>query len=299
MLITPRSASIGATVTQIDLHQSLSRNDFAELLQALATRKVLCFPGQTIDAPELKNFSAHFGSLQTLRSGQDKSGFPEVSVLSNVRQEGKFIGIPDAGQNWHTDMTYNRSVGYANALLAFKVPMRDGQPLGATEFCDTSAAYDDLPHEMKQQLATATAMHDLNFYWEFMRREKASPRAPLSDTEREAHPPSRHSVFLKHPVSGKQSIYVNPSFTTHIEGMPKEQSDALLKQLFDHVLKPEYRYTHRWAVGDLLIWDHLTTWHNAIADYGPDEPRLIKRCQIMADKIFTPEFVTAALSPTS
>jgi taurine dioxygenase len=296
MLVTPQTASIGAAVTEIDLRKPLSDRDFAELLKALASYKVLCFPKQSIDAPELRDFSARFGSLQTLRSGQDKSGFPEVSVLSNVRQDGKFIGIPDAGQNWHTDMTYNRSVGYANALLAFKVPMRDGRALGATEFCDTAAAYEDLSDEIKRQLETATAMHDLNFYWEFMRREKASTRAPLSEAERAAHPPSRHSVFLKHPVSGKQSIYVNPSFTTHIEGMPKTQSDALLKLLFDHILKPEYRYTHRWTVGDLLIWDHLTTWHNAIADYGPDESRLIKRCQIMADKIFTPAFVTEALS---
>ena len=299
MLITPRSTSIGATVTQIDLHQPLSRNDFAELLMALTTHKVLCFPKQSIDAPELRDFSARFGSLQTLRSGQDKTGFPEVSVLSNVKREGKLIGIPDAGQNWHTDMTYNRSVGYANALLAFQVPMRDGRVLGATEFCDTAAAYADLPSSIKQELANATAIHDLNYYWEFMRREKASPRAPLSEAERAAHPPSRHPVFLKHPVSGKQSIYVNPSFTTHIEGMSKEHSDTRLKTLFEHVLMPPYRYTHRWAVGDLLIWDHLSTWHNAIADYGPDEPRLIKRCQIMADRIFTPEFVTAALADSA
>jgi DNA mismatch repair protein MutS len=88
-------------------------------------------------------------------------------------------------------------------------------------------------------------------------------------------------------VSGKQSIYVNPSFTTNIEGVSKENSDAFLKLLFEHVLKPAYRYTHQWTVGDLLIWDHLSTWHNAVADYGPDEPRLIKRCQIMADRIFT------------
>lgn len=299
MLITPRSASIGATVTQVDLYQPLSNHCFAGLLKALAEFKVLCFPKQTIDALELRNFSARFGSLQTLRSGQDKTGFPEVSVLSNVRQEGKFIGIPDAGQNWHTDMTYNRAVGYANALLAFQVPMRNGQPLGATEFCDTTAAYNDLPDALKEELATATAVHDLNFYWEFMRREKASPRAPLSEAERAAHPPSRHPIFLKHPVSGKYSIYVNPSFTTHIEGMPKDRSDAILKLLFDHVLKPQYRYTHQWAVGDLLIWDHLATWHNAIADYGPDEARLIKRCQIMADKIFDPEFVKTALSYAS
>jgi taurine dioxygenase len=299
MLITPGSTSIGATVTQIDLYQPLSRNDFAKLLLALTTHKVLCFPKQSIDAPELRDFSAHFGTLQTLRSGQDKTGFPEVSVLSNVKREGKLIGIPDAGQNWHTDMTYNQSVGYANALLAFQVPMRDGRVLGATEFCDTEAAYVDLPSNIKQELANATAIHDLNDYWEFMRREKASPRAPLSEAERAAHPPSRHPVFLKHPVSGKQSIYVNPSFTTHIEGMSKEHSDTLLKTLFEHVLMPPYRYTHQWAVGDLLIWDHLSTWHNAIADYGPDEPCLIKRCQIMADRIFTPEFVTAALADSA
>ena len=299
MLITPRSTSIGATVTQIDLGQALSHQDFAQLLMALTTSKVLCFPAQRIDAPELRDFSARFGSLQTLRSGQDKTGFPEVSVLSNVKRDGKLIGIPDAGQNWHTDMTYNRSVGYANALLAFQVPMRDGRTLGATEFCDTAAAYIDLPNEIKQQLENATAIHDLNYYWEFMRREKASPRAPLSEAERAAHPPSRHPVFLKHPVSGKASIYVNPSFTTHIEGIPTETSDALLKMLCEHVLKPAYRYTHRWSVGDLLIWDHLSTWHNAIADYGPDELRLIKRCQIMADKIFNAEFVAAALAHTA
>jgi len=296
MIITPGSTFIGATVTQIDLGQPLSHKDFAQVLRALTTYKVVCFPKQSIDAPELRDFSARFGSLQTLRSGQDKTGFPEVSVLSNVRREGKLIGIPDAGQNWHTDMTYNRSVGYANALLAFEVPMRDGRPLGATEFCDTAAAYTDLPSELKLQLANATAIHDLNYYWEFMRREKASPRAPLSESERAAYPPSRHPVFLNHPVSGKPSIYVNPSFTTNIEGMSKEQSDDLLKVLFEHVLKPAYRYTDHWTVGDLLIWDHLSTWHNAIADYRPDETRLIKRCQIMADRIFTPEFVTTTLS---
>ena len=82
MLITPRSTSIGATVTQIDLAQAISHKDFAQLLLALTKHKVLCFPKQSIDAPELRDFSARFGSLQTLRSGQDKTGFPEVSVLS-------------------------------------------------------------------------------------------------------------------------------------------------------------------------------------------------------------------------
>jgi taurine dioxygenase len=73
--------------------------------------------------------------------------------------------------------------------------------------------------------------------------------------------------------------------------MPADESQRTLDFLFEHILKPEYRYVHRWAVGDVLMWDHLGTWHNAIADYGPDEHRLMKRCQVMADRIFDPAFL--------
>ena len=149
---------------------------------------------------------------------------------------------------------------------------------------------------MKTRLANATATHDLNFYWEFMRQAKGSTRAPLSAAERAAHPPSRHPVFLTHPVSGRKVIYVNPGLTERIDGMSDTESQATLAMLFEHVLQPQYRYTHRWSVGDVLIWDHLSTWHNAVADYGPQERRLIKRCQVRADRIFDPAFVKAALA---
>jgi len=296
MNIEPTGEVLGAVVTGIDLGAPLSEGDFATILQALGDHGVLRFPDQGIDAPELRDFAANFGSLQVLRSGQDPSALPEVSILSNIVRDGKLVGVPDAGQNWHTDMTYNRVPGFVNVLAAFEVPMRDGRPLGATHFANTAAAYDGLPEALKRQLQDATATHDLNFYWEFMRREKASPRAPLSPAERAAHPPSQHPVFLTHPISGRKVIYVNPGLTEKIDGMPEEESRKILNTLFDHVLQPEYRYIHNWAVRDVLLWDHLSTWHNAIADYRPDEPRLIKRCQVMADRIFDPEFVKRALS---
>lgn len=296
MNIAPTGETLGATITGIDLGQPLSAPDFASILRALGGYGVLCFPDQTFDAPELRDFASRFGSLQVLRSGQDKTGIPEVSILSNIRRNGELIGVPDAGQSWHTDMTYNRVVGYVNVLKAFEVPQRNGRPLGATEFTNTAAAYNDLPDDLKTRLAHATATHNLNYYWENMRREKASPRAPLTPAERAAHPPSVHPVFLTHPVSGRKIIYVNPGFTERINGMPESESDAMLAQLIEHILRPEYRYTHRWSVGDVLIWDHLSTWHNAVADYGPDEPRLMKRCQVMADRIFDPDFVKHALA---
>lgn len=292
--ITPNAKGMGATVTGIDLHQPISDKDFAGVLVALGEHCALRFPQQLLSATELRDFSSRFGALQT-GLGSSEPGVPEVSILSNVKQDGKNIGIPDAGQDWHTDMTYNNIPGFVNALVAYEVPMRDGVVLGATEFYDTSAAYDGLSDALKQRLANATATHDLNMYWEHMRRDKGSTRPPLTEQQRLERPPVVHPVFLHHPVNGRKIIYVNPGFTDFINGMERAESDKLLAELYAHVMQPKYHYVHRWQRGDLLIWDHLSSWHYAVPDYRPDEHRLMKRCQVMANKIFDPGFVRQVL----
>jgi taurine dioxygenase len=293
--VEPNRETMGATVTGIDLHKPMSDADFADILLALGSHCVLRFPDQLLSATELRDFSARFGALQTGLASSEPE-VPEVSILSNVKQGGKYIGLPDAGQDWHTDMSYNRVPGYVNVLVAYRVPVRDGVVLGATEFCDTAAAYEGLPEAMKQRLADAVATHDLNKYWEHMRQEKGSARAPLTAEQRRMRPPVDHPVFLTHPVSGRKVIYVNPGFTDFIRGMDRAESDRILADLFAHIMKPEYRYVHRWRQGDLLIWDHLNSWHYAVPDYGPEEYRLMKRCQVMADRILDPAFVQRSLA---
>jgi taurine dioxygenase len=295
MKIEPNAEVLGATITGVDLHKPLSDADFAEILLALGRHCVLRFPGQLLSAEELRDFSGRFGALQTGLANSEP-GVPEVSILSNVKQEGKYIGLPDAGQDWHTDMSYNRVPGYVNVLVAYQVPVRDGVVRGNTEFCDTAAAYEALPEAMRQRLADAIATHDLNKYWEHMRREKGSTRAPLTPEQRKLRPPVQHPVFLTHPVSGRKVIYVNPGFTDFIHGMDRAESDRILAELFAHIMKPEFRYVHRWQQGDLLIWDHLNSWHCAMPDYRPDESRLMKRCQVMADRILDPAFVQRSLA---
>jgi taurine dioxygenase len=97
-------------------------------------------------------------------------------------------------------------------------------------------------------------------------------------------------MVMVHPISGRKILYANPGYTISIDGMDKRESDELLEFLFEHQLQPQFQYAHRWAEGDLLIWDNLQTLHNAEADYRADEPRLMKRCQAMADQVFTPKF---------
>ena len=294
--IQPGRESLGATVRGLNLAERLDGAAFAGLLRALSDYGVLCFPGQSIDAAALRTFSACFGRLERLSAnGRGEPGMPEVSILSNIMENGQPIGIPDAGQDWHTDMTYNPVVGFVNVLFALEVPTRHGRPLGGTEFANTQAAYQDLPEYLKSSLAEATATHDFNRFHEHMRVNRGSKRPALTEAQKRERPPVSHPLFLTHPISGRKVIYANPGFTTRIDGLDRERSDATLRSLFDHVLQPRYRYVHHWTKGDVLMWDHLGTWHSAIADYGPDERRLIKRCQVLADRIFDPGFVREAL----
>lgn len=255
-------------------------------MQALGQHGVVCFPDQTLEAAALKAFAARFGSLEiNVAGGFQEPGHPEVMILSNIVEDGRQIGLADAGQGWHTDMSYSEPITFASILYALKVPREDGRPLGCTEFADMHAAYDDLPEDVRQRIDGATAVHDFNKFWEMMRQREGSTRAPLSEEQRRTKLPISHPMVLTHPVTGRKLLYANPGYTKFIDGWPAANSAGMLDFLFAHQLQEKYRYTHEWNEGDVLMWDNIGTLHNAIADYGPDQPRLMKRCQAMADRI--------------
>ena len=285
--ITPSGATLGASVEGIDLSLPLSEPDFQTLLKALGQHGVLKYPRQTLTPKQLRDFSARFGQLEVNVAGAyQEPGLPEVMVLSNIVENGKPIGLSDAGQDWHTDMSYSHMIAFTNVLYGMRIPHRDGQPLGNTEFCNMHAAYEGLPQGWKTRLEGMTVLHDFNKFWEMMRREKGSSRPPLTAAQRAAKPPVSHPVFLTHPISGRKVLYANPGYAMRINEMEQEESDAALAFLFEHQTNPRYRFGHRWEVGDLLMWDNMGTIHNAVADYRPDEPRLIKRCQVAATRFF-------------
>jgi taurine dioxygenase len=296
MKITPTHETLGANVEGIDLSQPLARADFGSILRALGEHGVLCFPRQSLDALQLRAFSQHFGGLQSSLTGTYcEPGMPEVMVLSNVIENGKPVGLADAGQDWHTDMSYNELIGFTNVLYGIKIPHRDGKPLGDTVFANMHAAYDGLSDALKQRLRGMTATHDFNKFWDEMRRRPGSTRPPLTAEQRAKRPPAVHPVFMTHPITGRQVLYCNPGYAIRINELDAAESDRVLAQLFAHQLQPKYQYAHHWTEGDVLMWDHIGTLHTAIPDYGPDEHRLIKRCQVMADRVFDPEFVREGL----
>ncbi len=295
--VQPTGKILGATVSGIDLSRPMSESDFRTILTALGEHGVLRFPGQELDAAALKAFSERFGPIQGSVTGKfHDPQVPEVGILSNIVENGQPIGLADAGQDWHTDMSYNRTIGFVNVLYAVKVPRRNGQALGSTVFANMRAAYDDLDPALKARLGGMTVTHDFNKFWEAMRQRPGSTRGPLTPEQRAKRPPSVHPIFLVHPITGRKVLYANPGYAIRINELGEAESDRVLEMLFEHQLQPKYQYVNEWTENDLLIWDHIGTLHNAIPDYGPDEHRLMQRCQVMADWIFDPEFQRKSLS---
>jgi taurine dioxygenase len=294
LTIEPTGAILGATIRGVDASQPIDERDFGRILHALGHHGVVRFPDQQLDMGALRTFSERFGDIQGPSAATPevaKDVYAHVGTLSNLKEDGKYVGLPDAGQDWHTDMSYRDVMGFVNVLYGIRIPRRNGVPLGGTEFSNMHAVYDALPADIKARLADATTTHNFEKFWEHMRRDKASTRPPMTEMQRRNRPPVVHPLFLTHPITGRKVLYCNPGYTTRINELSERESDEMLAFLFDFQLEQRFRYTHGWTENDLLVWDHLGTIHRAIADYGADEIRLMRRCQVMATKVFDPEFL--------
>jgi taurine dioxygenase len=288
MKTIPSGEALGAAIEGLDLSRPLAKPELDGVLQALGKCGVIRFPRQKLTGAQLRDFAAQLGDLEINvgSQGYQEPGVPEVMILSNIVENGRPIGLADAGQGWHTDMSYSRMIAFANVLYGIKIPKRNGQALGATQFSNMQAAYEDLPADVKRKLEGKTVLHDFEKFWEMMRREKGSKRPALTEAQKKAKPPVSHPIFLTHPLTGKKVLYANPGYAVRINDLPQKESDEMLEFLFEHQLKPKYIYTSRWEEGDVLVWEDIGTIHNAVADYGPDEHRFVKRCQVMANRYF-------------
>lgn len=218
LTIEPTAAVLGATIRGVNLAEPLTDADFGRILLALGQYGVLRFPDQTLDIGDVKRFSELFGEIQgnPIQAVDVTKPYPEVGILSNLKENGAYIGSPDAGQDWHTDMSYRETIGFVNVLYGIRIPRRAGKPLGGTEFANMRAAYDALPQEIKTRLDGMTVTHDFEKFWEHMRQHKASGRPAMTDEQRRRRPPVVHPVFLTHPITGRKVLYCNEGYAVRI-----------------------------------------------------------------------------------
>ncbi len=204
MDIIPSGQTLGARVTNIDLAKPLPDTDFHAILRALGEHGVLCFPCQSLGNDQFAAFGRRFGDLEVnVANAYHEPNHPEMMILSNIKQDGKQIGANDAGQGWHTDMSYSCDIALANILHARHVPKRNGKTLGETQFRNMHAAYDDLPDALKHRLEGRTATHDFAKFWDMMVAKPGSTRKPLTPEQRAKKPPVSQPIFRRHPITGR------------------------------------------------------------------------------------------------
>jgi taurine dioxygenase len=280
--VRPNETGVGAEIFGLDVAEPISNADFDQISSAFSRYSVIAFRGQSVGPEQRIAFSRRFGPLQiNVRSEFNKPGYPEIYTVSNILKDGKPIGSQDAGRYWHSDLCYLPIPTLASLLYALEVPERDGATLGNTLFASTCQAYDDLPEEVKQRLEGLRAVNS----YSAMFQRKASEfgvRPKLTDSDKtEKYPKDAiHPVIRTHPVTGRKCIYVCEGYTTQILDIPEDESDALLRLLFDQIVKPKYIYRHKWQVGDLTMWDNCAVQHQASFDYALPLRRHMERTTV-------------------
>ena len=257
--------ALGAEVSGVDLSKPLNGDLAQGLVDAFHEHQVLVFRGQSIDPAAQITFTRLFGEPQEhpLRTRASVEGFPEVLIIET--RPGR---IGARNNYWHTDISHREGPPAASILHALAVP--DG--LGDTMFCNMYRALETLSPGLRRLLDGMEAMHSAEAT---MRRaqEQGTDALPVDAVP----PPLAHPVLRTHPHTGRRALFVNPHFTASFAGMTEEESAPLLDYLAEHATRPENVYRHRWAAGDLVIWDNRCTMHYAVRDYDDTVHRKLHR----------------------
>ncbi len=276
--IRPFDGPLGAEVVGLDLSQPLSGADFARIHRAHLDHHVLVFRDQRITPGEQIAFSRRFGPLQIHVLHQFQlAGHPEILIVSNVLEDGKPIGLGDAGHFWHSDLSYKEKPSLGSLLHAQELPA-DG---GDTLFANQHLAWETLPAELKRAVQGRQAEH--TYLARYAELQQRSPWRPNLSAQQIAQvKPVLQPVVRTHPETGRRALFVSEHFTTRIVGLPEDESRALLDALFAHSVKPEFVYRHRWQPHDLLFWDNRSLLHLA-AGCPADQRRVMYRTTIEGD----------------
>jgi taurine dioxygenase len=267
----PLTPAIGAVIEGIDLATPLTNDRVSQLRQALDEHLVLFFDKQSLTPIQQRNFAARFGDLYV---HPFYSGHPQAREIMVLAHDATHKANSD---RWHNDVTYLEKPARAGILYAEEIPELGGDTLWANMY----VAYEALSDPMRQLLSSLRAVHSFakNFTPERFRALGIEDRREAMYA---ANPPVSHPVARTNPATGRKALFVNQDFTSHIEGLSRKESDALLRFLFEHMAQPEFQVRWRWETGNVAFWDNRWAQHCALADYYPQR-RVVRRATIAGE----------------
>jgi alpha-ketoglutarate-dependent taurine dioxygenase len=279
--ITPRDKGIGAEVRGIDLAQPLPDRAFETLQAAFDTHRLLIFRDVHWSVDQQVAFSEKFGALEDFPDPKDQAeGHKTVLRVTNIdRATDTIKPVDDPGHKsftlgtsaWHIDSSFRTLPSKASVLYALEMPA-DG---GDTMFADTTLAYDSLSEDRKRAVEKMVIVHDFE---ETRRRHNLPPRPPEVQA---ATPPARHPLVTERK-NGRRALFIG-SHAAGIEGMTYEDARALIDELEEICVRPEYTYRHQWQDGDMVMFDNICMMHQAMPYDLKNSRRLLHRTTVAGD----------------
>ena len=269
----PMTMTLGAEIHGVDLGLEVAEDQFNEIRRAFTEFSVIFFRDQHLTPDQHIAFASRWGEINVNRFFKAIDSHP---VIAEVRKE------PDQetniGGSWHTDHSYDQVPATGSILYARQVPEIGGD----TQFASMYAAYDGLSDGLKQMLEPLRATHSsrhafgrtayrIQQHSDDVGDRLGNPDAATQDAD--------HPVVIRHPLSGRKALYVNPGFTIRFSGWSDEESRPLLEYLYRQATKPEYTCRFHWRENSLAFWDNRATWHQALNDY-PGQRRVMHRITI-------------------
>jgi alpha-ketoglutarate-dependent 2,4-dichlorophenoxyacetate dioxygenase len=280
MDVRPVASDFAAEVAGIDLARTIDAADVRAFWTAIDRYAVLIFRNQRLTDEHLRDFAALFGPLEigraALQGGRRRLTLPQIGDISNLDENNRIRAREDrrrldslGNRLWHTDASYMPIPVVLGMLHAVAVPPANALGGGETEFADMRAAYDALPETLQAEIDGLVAVHDI--FWS--RGQIGFTDFPPG--EREKYPPSRQRLVRRHPGSRRKTLYLS-AHASHVDGWPIAEGRLLLWDLTAHATQTRFVYSHRWDVGDLVIWDNRCTMHRG-RPHDETQPRDLRR----------------------
>jgi taurine dioxygenase len=273
--VIPTGAPLGADIVDVDLSGALSDTVVGAIHDAWMRHQVLRFRGQKLTKEHLLEFSRRFGELDkapiNTRGKPWIEGYPDISVMSNVKVDGEPVGGLGYGEAvWHTDMSYQEITPTGALLYGIEVTKAGGE----TGFISMYQVYDTLPAELRAAIEGKQIKHDASYNSAGDLRKGFKPVTDPAEA-----PGAIHPAVIRHSVTGRKALFLGRRPNGYIMGMPLAESEALLDRLWAHATQPHFAWYQTWNVGDLLMWDNRCTMHRRTA-FDPAERRYMLRTQI-------------------
>jgi len=257
--VRPINPTIGAVIEGLDLTREMDEGTYADVRQALLDHLVIVIPEQHITPAQQLTFARRFGEVEPPHPVFGR--VPEQPEVTVIEQDGS----ADAPYNdiWHTDVTFREKPAMASILHAQVLPVGGG---GDTLWSSLQAPYEALSPKIRDLIEDMTATHD--YYMSFGEMVLAGPggieklAADIIDL-----PPQTHPVVRTHPETGRKGLFVNRTFTKHINGLGYVERDYLLRMLCEFAEHPNYQMRHTWTKHDLVMWDNRATMHIATSNF--------------------------------